>query len=109
MCQVDLAKKVKHCDSFWSHCTCQDAHPATTPLDPHTIIPEDLSPTSEEEKIWMKKIPYLTAVGSIMYAATVTLPDVTYANNISVNSTAIWAMHIGLPHNMPFHIYMLPK
>jgi len=36
----------------------KDTHPATTPLDPHTVLSKDLGPTSEEEKIWMKKIPY---------------------------------------------------
>src|SRR5882724_6180702 len=56
-----------------------DTHPVTTLLDPHIVLSKDLGPTSEEEKIWMKKIPYLTAIGSIMYAATATHPDITYA------------------------------
>jgi len=38
-----------------------------------------VTPTSEEEKIWIKKILYLTAVGSIMYAATATHPHIAYA------------------------------
>jgi len=51
----------------------------TTPLDPHIMLSKDLSPESEEERTQMKKIPYLTMVGSIMYAATATCPDVTFA------------------------------
>ena len=39
----------------------EDAHPLATLLDPHVILLKDLSPTSNEEKLWMKKIPYLTA------------------------------------------------
>ena len=50
-----------------------------TPLDPHVVLSKDLIPKSKEEKLQMKKIPYLTAVGSIMYAATATHPDVAFA------------------------------
>src|SRR5882724_2311928 len=68
-----------HIESIAKHLHLEDAHPVTTPLDPHIVLSKDLGPTSEEEKIWMKKIPYLTAVGSIIYAATATCPDVAYA------------------------------
>ena len=49
------------------------------PLDPHVMLSKDLGPTNEEEKLRMKKIPYLTAIGSIMYATTATHPDVAFA------------------------------
>ena len=51
----------------------------TTPLDPHAMHLKDLRPTSGEDKLWMKKIQYLTVVGSIMYAATATQPKVSHA------------------------------
>src|SRR6266481_4759680 len=57
----------------------QDTHPVTTPLDPHTVLSKDLGPTDEKEKLWMKKIPYLTAVSCIMYAAIGTRPDIAFA------------------------------
>src|SRR5882672_10066370 len=57
----------------------EDAHPVTMPLDPHVTLSKGDGPTSEEDMLRMKKIPYLTAVGSIMYAATATHPDVAYA------------------------------
>ena len=66
-------------ESIMKHLQLKDAHPVTTPLDPHVILLKDLGPTSDEEKLSMKKIPYLTAIGSIMYAATATRPDVTFA------------------------------
>src|SRR5882724_2494109 len=53
-------------ESIAKHLHLEDAHPVTTPLDPHVVLSKDLGPTSEEKKIWMKKIPYLTAVGSII-------------------------------------------
>ena len=61
----------------WLH--LEDTHTITTPLNPHVILSRDLSPTSNEEKLWTKKIPYLTTIGSIMYAATTTCPNVSFA------------------------------
>ena len=68
-------------ESIMKHLHLEDAHPVTMPLDPHVILLKDLGPTSNEEKLRMKKIPYLTgtAIGSIMYAATATHPDVAFA------------------------------
>src|SRR5882724_1935018 len=73
LCQAAYIESIAKCLHL------KDTHPVTTLLDPHVVLSKDLSPTSKEEKIWMKKIPYLTAVGSIMYAATATHPDVAYA------------------------------
>ena len=36
-------------------------------------------PSTPEEKAAMAKIPYLSAVGSLMYWATCTHPDIAYA------------------------------
>jgi len=37
------------------------------------------SPTSEKENEEMKKVPYASAVGSLMYAMVCTRPDITHA------------------------------
>jgi len=66
-------------ESIAKHLHLEDAHPVTTPLDPHVVLSKDHGPKDEEGKLRMKKIPYLTAIGSIMYAATATCPDVSYA------------------------------
>ena len=36
-------------------------------------------PTTPEERERMSRVPYASAVGSIMYAMTCTRPDVTYS------------------------------
>jgi len=38
-----------------------------------------MSPKNEEEKSHMKNTPYLAAMGSVMYLATTTRPDIAYA------------------------------
>jgi len=82
-CTISLCQAA-YIESIAKNLHLEDAHPVNTPLDPHVILSKDLSPTSKEEKIWMKKILYLTALGSIMYTATATCPDITYAiQNIS--------------------------
>src|SRR5882672_6768893 len=66
-------------ESIAKHLHLEDTHPVTTPLDPHVILSKDHGPKDEEGKLRMKKILYLTTIGSIMYAATATHPDVSYA------------------------------
>jgi transposase InsO family protein len=57
----------------------QDAYAKYTPLDHTVALTKDLCPSSEEEKEEMKKVPYLTAIGSMMYAAMGTRPDISFA------------------------------
>ncbi|GJV98037.1 retrotransposon protein, putative, ty1-copia subclass [Tanacetum coccineum] len=38
--------------------------------------------SSDEEKAYMKKVPYASAVGSIMYVVRCTRPDVAFAQNL---------------------------
>ena len=42
-------------------------------------LSKELSPKTKEEKERMDRIPYASAVGSIMYAMICTRPDVAYA------------------------------
>jgi hypothetical protein len=56
-----------------------DAKPLSIPLDPHTLLTKEQSPTTTEEFAAMRDIPYREAVGSLMYAALGTRPDIAYA------------------------------
>ena len=66
-------------ESIAARLKLEDAYPVTTPLDPYALLSKAMCPTSDEEIMRMKKIPYLTAIGSIMYAAIATRPDVAFA------------------------------
>ncbi|KAL8091410.1 hypothetical protein AgCh_033864 [Apium graveolens] len=55
-----------------------------TPMSHGVSLSENMSPKTPEERERMSKIPYASAIGSIMYAILCTRPDVAYS--ISVTS-----------------------
>ena len=57
----------------------EDAKPVSTPLAPHFKLSASMSPTTEVEKAYMDKVPYASAVGSLMYAMVCTRPDLAQA------------------------------
>ena len=55
------------------------AKPVSTPLASHFKLSKELSPKTEQEKENMSKVPYASAVGSLMYAMVCTRPDIAHA------------------------------
>ena len=53
--------------------------PVSTPLAGHFKLSSKQCPTSEKDKEDMKKVPYASAVGSLMYAMVCTRPDIAHA------------------------------
>ncbi|KAL0283563.1 UNVERIFIED_CONTAM: Retrovirus-related Pol polyprotein from transposon TNT 1-94 [Sesamum radiatum] len=45
-----------------------NANPVDTPIDKSCVLSKELYPKTEEEKKCMTKIPYASAVGSLIYA-----------------------------------------
>ncbi|GBL65207.1 Retrovirus-related Pol polyprotein from transposon TNT 1-94 [Araneus ventricosus] len=54
-----------------------ESHPVTTPLDTNKSITKSI--TNMED---LTRVPYQTAVGSLLYAAQATQPDIGYAVNL---------------------------
>jgi hypothetical protein len=52
--------------------------PISTPMDPGLVL-EKTKSLSEEDKEFMSKVPYISAVGSLTYLAICTRPDIAYA------------------------------
>ncbi|GJT53827.1 hypothetical protein Tco_0988881 [Tanacetum coccineum] len=59
------------------------------PLHHGINISKDLCPKIDEELDRMSRVPYASAVGSIMYAMTCTKPDVSFALSMA-SKEAIW-------------------
>jgi hypothetical protein len=56
-----------------------NCNPLSTPMDPGLKLSTSMAPQNEEEIEFMKKVPYINAVGSLMYLALATRPDIAYA------------------------------
>lgn len=56
-----------------------DAKIAPIPVAAHFHLTSDLCPKTQEDKEFMDRIPYKSAVGSIMYAMVSTRPDIAHA------------------------------
>ena len=67
---IDVARKFN-----MEHSKCR----LKVPMHPKTKFTSDDCPTSQEDIDAMKKIPYRSAIGSLMYLATCTRPDISYA------------------------------
>ncbi|KAH9752071.1 hypothetical protein KPL71_014550 [Citrus sinensis] len=50
-----------------------------TPLAPHFKLSSSSCPRSQEERDYMARVPYASAVGSLMYAMVCTRPDISQA------------------------------
>ena len=53
--------------------------PVSSPLGSHLKLSSKHSPSSEKEKEEMRKMPYASVVGSLMYVMVCTKPDIAHA------------------------------
>ena len=59
----------------------EKAKPVSTPHAMHMKLSISQCPSTEEDKEYMRKVPYSSAVGSLMYAMVCTKPDIAHAVN----------------------------
>ena len=57
----------------------QDCKPISTPLPINHKLSSGMSPSSEAERMEMSRVPYASAVGSLMFAMICTRPDIAQA------------------------------
>ena len=57
----------------------QNAKPVSTPFASHFKLSKDMCPKTQDEIDHMSKIPFASAVGSLMYAMVWTRPDIAHA------------------------------
>lgn len=59
-----------------------ECNPLSVPLDPNQKLTSSMCPSSPEEKDEMSKKPYMQAIGSLLFAAQITRPDISFAVNL---------------------------
>ena len=71
-----------------------DLKTCSTPMDPSALLSKSQSPTKLEDIARMRKIPYREAVGSLMYTAMGTRPDIAFA----MSTVAQYSKNLGWQH-----------
>lgn len=56
-----------------------ECKPISTPMDVNEKLTKEMCPKTEKEKDEMKSIPYLELVGSLLFLANVSRPDISYS------------------------------
>ena len=59
-----------------------DSKPVSTPIAPHFKLSTAQCPSSDEDVEYISKVPYSSAVGSLMYAMVSSRPDLSYARSL---------------------------
>ncbi|KAL5811668.1 hypothetical protein ACOSQ3_026618 [Xanthoceras sorbifolium] len=74
-----LLSQAEYIKKVLSRFNMQDAKPVSTPLGVHFRLSKEQSSKTEEERTHMAKVPYASAIGSLMYAMVCTRPDIAQA------------------------------
>ncbi|XP_059221503.1 uncharacterized protein LOC131996073 [Stomoxys calcitrans] len=59
-----------------------DCNPTTTPIDVNQKLSTSMCPKNQKEIKEMSQVPYMQAVGCLLFASQVSRPDITYAVNM---------------------------
>jgi len=63
----------------------QNAKPISIPLASHFKLSKEVCPKSQEEMAYISKVPYASAVGSLMYAMVYTRLDIAHPVGLVVS------------------------
>jgi len=72
----------------------EDTYPAPTPLEPGVHLSKSICATTQEERDEMSVKPYQMVVGSLMYTAITTRPDISF----TVQQLSKFSSNPGLPY-----------
>lgn len=81
-------------DTIVARFNLEDANPTPTPMQPGGALGQHQSPATPRQFEDMRDVPYREAVGSLMYAATGTRPDIMFA----VTALSQFMQNPGRPH-----------
>lgn len=81
-------------DTILTRFNFTDLKPVSMPMDPNLPLLKSQSPESASEVARMRQVPYKEAIGSLMYAAMGTRPDIAFA----VSTLAQFSQNPGNAH-----------
>ena len=84
----------KYARDVVSRFSMEGSKPVSTPLELGTHLDSTQQPSSDEDKEAMYNIPYRSAIGSLMYLATCTRPDISAA----VSELSKFSQNPGVTH-----------
>ena len=73
----------------------ENAKVVRTPLPSHLKLTKEMCPKTQEEEDKMSKVPYASAVGSLMYAMVCTSPNIAHV----VGVVSRYMSHLGIKHH----------
>jgi hypothetical protein len=82
----------------------ENCKPVSTPMDPNVRLSSAMSPQSLADAKFMQSVPYVQAVGALMYLAIATHPDIAYAVVSLHGLTRILDCYTGKLSNICFAI-----
>ncbi|CAH9096877.1 unnamed protein product [Cuscuta epithymum] len=72
----------KYIEKMLNRFNMSNCKSVSTPLGAHFKLSSDSCPKTDADLIYMKNVPYSSAVGSLMYAMVCTRPDLAYAVSV---------------------------
>lgn len=81
--------QIEYVEKVLNRFKMKDSKPISTPLGAHFKLSKQQEPKDDAEVEFMKKIPYLSAVGCIIYAMVCSRPDLPYGIRIVSRQTSL--------------------
>jgi hypothetical protein len=69
----------RYMQDLLEHYSFVNASPVLTPMDPSISLMSAHAPSTPEDKAFMCTVPYVSAIGALMYLAIATHPDIAFA------------------------------
>lgn len=86
--------QANHIEYMLQKFAMKNCNPVSTPMDPNVKLSSEMELKTEEDQRGMKRVPYLEAVGSLLYISQISRPDIAFA----VNRVSSFNKNPGKPH-----------